>query len=77
MKSARSQGMDRTIDTPRAHHAELGAAGQEDEAGAVAESLELLAGLEAAQRRDILATGGQRTMTDRPPFSIIGSVLGG
>ena len=47
MKSARSQVMDGTIDTPQAHHAELGAADQEDEAAAVAESLELLAALEA------------------------------
>ena len=39
--------MDRTIDTPRVHRTELGAADQEDEAAAVAESLDLLADLTA------------------------------
>ena len=47
MKSARSQVLDGTIDSPQAHQAELGAADQEDEGAAVAESLEPLAALEA------------------------------
>lgn len=43
----RSQVMDRTLDTPRVHRTELGAADQEDEAAAVAESLDHLANLTA------------------------------